>query len=93
MSPEQAIDLHIALAADEEQQHLFADGSSIQHDYKGDSIIHGEVYYIFEISGESQAVLAEDLPEYFVDLVRDSDEEDIKKMMNAADIEYVEEEL
>lgn len=29
MSPEQAIDLHIALAADEEQQHLFADGSSI----------------------------------------------------------------
>ncbi|MCP9357974.1 hypothetical protein KBX49_07665 [Liquorilactobacillus satsumensis] len=93
MSPEQAIDLHIALAADEEQQHLFADGSSIQHDYKGDSIIHGEVYYIFEISGESQAVLAEDLPEYFAGMVEDMDTDDIVKMMQATETEYVEEEL
>ncbi|KRL02500.1 hypothetical protein [Liquorilactobacillus capillatus] len=93
MLPAQAIDRHKAIQAYEEQQHLFAPCDRPQLDYKGNKIISNRKYYFFEISGECEAVIDDDLPTYIAEIVEDMDIEEVKNVMNSAEIEYVEVEL
>ena len=89
----QAIDRHKVIQAYEEQQRLFAPCDRPQLDYKGNEIIRNRKYYFFEVSGESEAVLDDDLPDYVAEIIKDMDIEEVKGVMNSSEIEYAEVEL